>query len=102
MRCHTGVRPVVLFCSKCGRRDPADRSLQGGDADLTSPTLVSDDTGKREKTYPTFVAAEEQSEATLIKSIRKKTRPGTMAVEAMLAPGNIFARRYRIQRFLGS
>src|SRR3954449_7992795 len=101
--CGAGVRPVDRFCSQCGRRDPADRSLHAGDdPELTSPTLVSADTGNREKTYPTFVAGEAQSEATLIKSARKKTRPGTLAIEAMLAPGNIFARRYRIQRFLGS
>jgi hypothetical protein len=101
--CGAGVRPIDRFCSQCGRRDPADRSLHGDDPELTSPTLVSGDTGReREKTYPTFVAAEAQSEATLIKSVRKKTRPGTQAVEAMLAPGSVFARRYRIQRFLGS
>ncbi|HEV7429007.1 MAG TPA: protein kinase [Thermoanaerobaculia bacterium] len=101
--CGAGVRPIDRFCSQCGRRDPADRALHSGDdPELTSPTLVSGDTGNREKTYPTFIGGEAQSEATLIKSVRKKTRPGTMAVEAMLAPGNIFARRYRIQRFLGS
>src|SRR3954469_18294754 len=100
--CGAGVRPIDRFCSQCGRRDPADRALHNDDPELTSPTLVSDDTGKREKTYPTFVASEALGEATLIKSARKKTRPGTIAVEAMLAPGNIFARRYRIQRFLGS
>ncbi|HEV7485768.1 MAG TPA: protein kinase [Thermoanaerobaculia bacterium] len=100
--CGAGVRPIDRFCSQCGRRDPADRALHGDDPELTSPTLVSGDTGNREKTYPTFVAAEALGEATLIKSVRKKTRPGTQAVEAMLAPGNVFARRYRIQRFLGS
>jgi serine/threonine protein kinase len=100
--CGAGVRPIDRFCSQCGRRDPADRALHGDDPELTSPTLVSGDTGEREKTYPTFIAAEAQSEATLIKSVKKRTRPGTLAVEAMLAPGNIFARRYRIQRFLGS
>jgi CheY-like chemotaxis protein len=100
--CGAGVRPIDRFCSQCGRRDPADRSLQGDDPELTAATLVSADTGKREKTYPTFIAAEAQSEATLIKSVRKKTRPGTKEVEAMLAPGSVFARRYRIQRFLGS
>ena len=99
--CGAGVRPIDRFCSQCGRRDPADQSLRDDDPELTSPTLVSE-TGAREKTYPTFVAAEAQSEATLIKSVRKKTRPATLAVEAMLTPGNIFARRYRIQRFLGS
>src|SRR3954447_3476278 len=100
--CGAGVRPIDRFCSQCGRRDPADRPLHNDDPELTSPRLVSGDTGQREKTYPTFVANEALGEATLIKSARKKTRPGTMAVEAMLAPGNIFARRYRIQRFLGS
>jgi len=100
--CGAGVRPIDRFCSQCGRRDPADRALRGDDPELTSPTLVSGDTGNREKTYPTFVAAEALGEATLIKSVRKKTRPGTQAVEAMLAPGSVFARRYRIQRFLGS
>src|SRR5207302_10688440 len=75
--CGAGVRPIDRFCSQCGRRDPADRALQGDDPELTSPTLVSGDTGKREKTYPTFVAKEAQSEVTLIKSVRKRTRPGT-------------------------
>jgi len=101
--CGAGVRPIDRFCSQCGRRDPADRSLHGDDPDLMAATLVSGETGgEREKTFPTFVAAEAQGEATLIKSVRKKTRPDTKAVEAMLAPGSVFARRYRIQRFLGS
>ena len=25
--CGAGVRPIDRFCSQCGRRDPADRSL---------------------------------------------------------------------------
>ena len=43
-------------------------------------------------------------QGTLIKSVRREhsTRLNTLAVETMLAPGTIFARRYRIQRFLGS
>ena len=100
--CGAGVRPIDRFCSQCGRRDPTDRLLQGDDPELTAATLVSGEGLEREKTFPTFVAAEAQGEATLIKTVRKKTRPDTKAVESMLAPGSVFARRYRIQRFLGS
>ncbi|MGH9420782.1 MAG: protein kinase domain-containing protein, partial [Thermoanaerobaculia bacterium] len=43
------------------------------------------------------------TQATLIKSgTGESKRANTMAVQLMLAPGSVFARRYRIQRFLGS
>ncbi len=101
--CGAGVRAVDRFCSQCGRREPTQREVQGGDLVLTSSTVVGDDTADvpKAKTYPTFVAGEAMSQATLIKSSRS-SRTSTLAVERMLAPGSVFARRYRIQRFLGS
>ncbi|MEA2240353.1 MAG: eukaryotic-like serine/threonine-protein kinase [Thermoanaerobaculia bacterium] len=101
--CGAGVRPIDQFCSQCGRRDPAhQQGFHSADGSLTSDTLVG---GPAEDTYPTFIAPEEaMSQGTLIKSVRRSqsTRLNTQAVETMLAPGTIFARRYRIQRFLGS
>jgi CheY-like chemotaxis protein len=103
--CGAAVRPIDQFCSQCGRRDPAHlQGVQSHDGSLTSTTLVSDGL-TNEDTYPTFIAPEEaMSQGTLIKSVRREhsTRLNTLAVETMLAPGTIFARRYRIQRFLGS
>ena len=101
--CGAAVRPIDQFCSQCGRRDPAHRQgFHSADGALTSETLVG---GPAEDTYPTFIAPEEaMSQGTLIKSVRRSqsTRLNTQAVETMLAPGTVFARRYRIQRFLGS
>jgi CheY-like chemotaxis protein len=103
--CGAAVRPIDQFCSQCGRRDPAHlQGVQSHDGSLTSTTLVSDGL-TNEDTYPTFVAPEESmGQGTLIKSVRREhsTRLNTLAVETMLAPGTVFARRYRIQRFLGS
>jgi CheY-like chemotaxis protein len=104
--CGAAVRPIDQFCSQCGRRDPA--YLQGVHSDdtvLTSATLVNGDTAERPDTLPTFVAPDEaMSQETLIKSARRKesARLNTRAVETLLAPGTVFGRRYRIQRFLGS
>ncbi|MEA2164314.1 MAG: eukaryotic-like serine/threonine-protein kinase [Thermoanaerobaculia bacterium] len=104
--CGAAVRPIDQFCSQCGRRDPA--YLQGVHSDdtlLTSATLVSGEVSERPDTLPTFVAPDEaMSQETLIKSARRResTRLNTQAVESLLAPGTVFGRRYRIQRFLGS
>jgi serine/threonine protein kinase len=104
--CGAAVRPIDQFCSQCGRRDPAhQQGFHSPDGVLTSDTLVGGDAAINEDTFPTFVAPEEaMSQGTLIKSVRRtqSTRLNTLAVETMLAPGTIFARRYRIQRFLGS
>ena len=91
--CGAAVRPVDRFCSQCGRRDPAHQEAsRSGDPVLTSSTIVGHDTEVPEATSPT-----------LIKSDRgEPARKNTLAVQTMLAPGSVFARRYRIQRFLGS
>jgi serine/threonine protein kinase len=94
--CGAGVRPIDRYCSQCGRRDPAhhQRALSD-DPVLTSSTVVGEDTA-----VPDLAEA---TSATLIKSdTGETTRANTLAVQKMLAPGSVFARRYRIQRFLGS
>ena len=93
--CGAGVRPIDRFCSQCGRRDPAHQeAARSDDPVLTSPTVVGADTE---------VPETEPTSATLIKSdTGESARANTLAVQRMLAPGSVFARRYRIQRFLGS
>ncbi len=102
--CGAAVRAIDRFCSQCGRRDPAHQEgARSDDPTLTSQTLVGGETGVPEETFPTFVAAEGMTQSTLIKSAaRQARRASTLAVENMLTPGSVFARRYRIQRFLGS
>jgi serine/threonine protein kinase len=104
--CGAAVRAMDRFCSQCGRRDPAHQeAARNDDAELTATTIVGGGTAEPYDRFPTFVAPEEaMSQATLIKSTRQEesTRLNTLAVETMLAPGSVFARRYRIQRFLGA
>jgi serine/threonine protein kinase len=101
--CGAAVRAIDRFCSQCGRRDPAlQEGSRSGDSVLTASTVVGDDTDIPKEPYPPYLAGEATS-ATLIKSgSGESNRVNTLAVETMLAPGSIFARRYRIQRFLGS
>src|SRR3954452_10214046 len=93
--CGAAVPPIDRFCSQCGRRDPAHQlATHSDDPVLTSSTVVGNDTE---------VSDGEATSPTLIKSdTGDSTRKNTMAVQMMLAPGSVFARRYRIQRFLGS
>jgi len=104
--CGAAVRAMDRFCSQCGRRDPAHQErARSDDEELTATTFVGGGTSIPDDIFPTFVApGEAMSQATLIKSARREesTRLNTMAVETMLAPGSVFARRYRIQRFLGA
>jgi serine/threonine protein kinase len=91
--CGAGVRPIDRFCSQCGRRDPArQEGARSDDPVLTSPTMVGDDTEVGEATSATLIKSDTGDSA----------RANTLAVQRMLAPGSVFARRYRIQRFLGS
>jgi serine/threonine protein kinase len=94
--CGAGVRPIDRFCSQCGRRDPAHQeAARHGDPIFSSPTIVGGDTDVSE--------FGEATQDTLIKAAyAQTTRANTLAVETMLTPGSVFARRYRIQRFLGS
>jgi CheY-like chemotaxis protein len=93
--CGAAVRAIDRFCSQCGRRDPAHQlATHSDDPVLTSSTVVGNDTE---------VPDGEATSPTLIKSdTGESSRKNTLAVQTMLAPGSIFARRYRIQRFLGS
>ena len=91
--CGAAVRPVDRFCSQCGRRDPArQEAALSDDPVLTSSTVVGHDTEVPEATSPTLIKSDTGGPA----------RKNTLAVQTMLAPGSVFARRYRIQRFLGS
>jgi serine/threonine protein kinase len=91
--CGAGVRPIDRFCSQCGRRDPArQEGARSDDPVLTSPTMVGHDTEVGEATSATLIKSDTGDSA----------RANTLAVQRMLAPGSVFARRYRIQRFLGS
>jgi len=100
--CGAAVRPIDRFCNQCGRRDPAHQEgARSDDPVLTSATVVGSDTEVSDDVY----SPAEATSATLIKSGSSSSgskRVNTQAVQTMLAPGSIFARRYRIQRFLGS
>jgi serine/threonine protein kinase len=95
--CGAGVRPIDRFCSQCGRRDPARQEGSAHDDPIFSSTTIVGS----EADLSDF--GEATTQATLIKGASgKSVRANTLAVEAMLMPGSVFARRYRIQRFLGS
>src|SRR5882724_11352024 len=136
LKCHScgaEVRRIDLFCSQCGRRDPAHQEgKRSRDNVLTSETIVSNGPeaipemmpGARpemrpemiDEHHPTFVVpgpvGDENGEVsyavmspgTAGKSSRhqESQRLNTLAVETLLSPGSVFARRDRIQRFLGS
>jgi CheY-like chemotaxis protein len=82
--CGAAVRSIDRYCSQCGRRDPTGTD----DALLREPTLTAEDTLPEQRT--------------LIKKPSGEARRSTEAMRAMLEPGSVFARRYRIQRFLGA
>jgi serine/threonine protein kinase len=108
--CGSGCRAVDRFCSQCGRPDPTGREIETGDSILTSPTVVvpedfvrsPHDTSPAGTAFPTFVAPSGGEEPTLMKAGRReRIRLSTLTLEAMIAPGAVFSRRYRIQRLVG-
>ena len=84
--CGAGVRPIDRFCSQCGRRDPTGTD----DSVLTEPTLTAEDPTQPDQ--PTLMKAPSGGHV----------RMNTESLKAILVPGSIFGRRYRIQRFLGA
>lgn len=67
-----------------------------------SSTVIGNDTDVPEEPYPSFLEGEAASPTLIKPGSGESKRANTLAVETMLAPGSVFARRYRIQRFLGS
>ena len=93
VECGAAVRAIDKFCSQCGRRDPTGQD----DAELNAPTLVAPEHSP--EPYPTFVGA---PSGTFLMDSRYPKKRDSEELQKMLRPGSVFARRYRIQRFLGS
>ena len=94
--CGAAVRAIDNYCSQCGRRDPAARE----DAELNAPTLVAPDPPADDRPYPTFIAPSGGTFLARLQSAAPKR--DALALQQLLRPGSVFARRYRIQRFLGA
>jgi serine/threonine protein kinase len=100
--CGSPCRAIDRFCSQCGRRDPTNQGLAAEpDALLHAQTIVG---GSEEGLTVIGDDDEEDVDATIIgKGARRVSLERNLATLAqMLVPGAMFARRYRIQRFLGS
>src|SRR5205823_3618498 len=76
--CGAGCRAIDRFCSQCGQPDPL---------------------GPREE--PSYDDDELARPQTTTRA-RGRNTEAALALERMLIPGNVFGRRYRIQRFLGA
>lgn len=97
--CGSACRAMDRFCSQCGRADPANR-----DALLRAETITPATAGENAEETATIVGDDSLDEDTIIgQSARRRSTEKNLATLAqMLVPGAVFARRYRIQRFLGS
>src|SRR5882672_636556 len=107
MFCGAGCRAIDRFCSQCGRPDPCGRPEVGSDELLLAPTLVvgpDEDSDLPDATFLATLGTGETPQVTVSRR-RKKTeaqKRRTTELRAMLLPGAVFGRRYRIQRFLGA
>jgi len=97
--CGNACRAIDRFCSQCGRADPANRD-QLLRAETITPTSLSEIAAET----ATIIGDEDIEENTIVgRSARRRSLEKNLATLAqMLVPGAVFARRYRIQRFLGS
>ena len=106
--CGAGCRAIDRFCSQCGQPDPlGPREEPSYDDDelARSPTVVAMDA---DELRPDATNLQLEQAATAISGPQTTTRArgrnteAALALERMLIPGNVFGRRYRIQRFLGA
>ncbi|HVR39117.1 MAG TPA: serine/threonine-protein kinase [Thermoanaerobaculia bacterium] len=117
--CGSGCRAIDRFCSQCGQPDPTGRF---GDDMLTAPTIIThEDEFRASVPGLDILTPEPAPDNTIVlaedDAPREQTRPGlrvskaersakraaaAATLERMLIPGNVFGRRYRIQRFLGA
>lgn len=95
--CGSPCRAMDRYCSQCGRPDPADRDELLHAQTIVPPTRV-------EETATVVGDLDDQTEQTIVgRSARRRSQEASMeTLSQMLVPGAMFARRYRIQRFLGS
>ncbi len=103
--CGCGVRAIDRFCSQCGREGPT--TITAEEEGLMSPTIIVDGPGDAVESQ-TFVSAEQNFSEPLAPTMSKRARRLEIQrqreedLRQMLAPGAVFGRRYRIQRFLGA
>jgi hypothetical protein len=93
--CGSACRAMDRFCSQCGRADPANR-----DELLHAETIIPSTVDET----ATIIGDDDIEQDTIIgRSARRRSLEKNLATLAqMLVPGAVFARRYRIQKFLGS
>jgi serine/threonine protein kinase len=105
--CGAGCRVIDRFCSQCGRadpiglREPGDEPIENDDLSQ-SPTIISSDTDQMSPDATIVGAMPPDRAPTNPGRKRRRNTEAAAALERMLIPGNVFGRRYRIQRFLGA
>jgi serine/threonine protein kinase len=111
--CGAGCRAIDRFCSQCGKEDPLgprdDPPYLFDDELATSDTVIAGDADelRPDATMVSTAETDPDASATAISgppTARRSRRAGEAAatLERMLIPGNVFGRRYKIQRFLGA
>src|SRR5688500_16694403 len=113
--CGAGCRLIDRYCSQCGVFNPTG-SLDANEPSnemLNASTIISDDALPLPDRSETYVSPDDGTVVAPNRPVR--TREGmrtrnrkqseaeaVKALEAMLVPGGVFARRYRIERLLGA
>jgi len=106
--CGAGCRAIDRFCSQCGRPDPLgalEDSSPVVDELSVSPTIIASDV---DELRPDATMLSFEQSQTAISGPRptgpapRRNTESTKTLERMLVPGNVFGRRYKIQRFLGA
>jgi len=114
--CGAGCRAIDRYCSQCGQRDPlgaredeVEVEAEPIDDELArSPTVIATDVDELRpdatmlsfEQSPTAISARPKS--TIRPGPSRRTAEAQAQLERMLIPGNVFGRRYKIQRFLGA
>jgi serine/threonine protein kinase len=110
--CGAGCRAIDRYCSQCGQRDPLgprEEEVASVDDELAkSPTIIAGDTDELRpdatmlsfEQSPTAISA--RPKPTIRPGPSRRTAEAQAQLERMLLPGNVFGRRYKIQRFLGA
>jgi|GEM_PF-563925 len=106
--CGAGCRAIDRFCSQCGRPDPLGPREEGTleiDEFSSSPTIVATDADEM-RPDATMVGKSgqllENAAPHTTTRTRRRSTESALTLERMLIPGNVFGRRYKIQRFLGA
>ena len=112
--CGAGCRVIDHFCSQCGRADPLGRREETApimDELSSSPTIVATDVDEmrpdatmvgKSSIEQSLTSISHRPHATARTRNRKRSTESALTLERMLIPGNVFGRRYKIQRFLGA